>query len=43
MLARLLHPLDRRQQTLLLALLALGGSAGKELFALLPDDEARVH
>lgn len=42
MLARLLHPLDRRQQTLLLALLAFGGSAGKELFALLPEADAQA-
>ncbi|MCC7110915.1 MAG: hypothetical protein IT382_16600 [Deltaproteobacteria bacterium] len=40
MLARLLHPLDRRQQTLLLAALSFGGSAGRELFALLPDSDA---
>ncbi len=40
MLGRLLHPLDRRQQTLLLTMLSFGGSQGKELLSLLPDDEA---
>lgn len=39
MLARLLHPLDRRQQTLLLTALSFGGSQGKELLALLPEEE----
>src|SRR5687768_6101362 len=40
MLARLLHPLDRRQQTLLLTLLSFAGQQSRELMALLPDDEA---
>jgi hypothetical protein len=42
MLARLLHPLDRRQQTLLLTMLSFGGSQGKELLSLLPDDDAAL-
>ncbi len=42
MLARLLHPLDRRQQTLLLSLLAFGGSSGRELFALLPEADGEA-
>src|SRR4051812_43148644 len=40
MLGRLLHPLDRRQQTLLLTMLSFGGSVSKELFQFLPDDAA---
>jgi flagellar motor switch protein FliG len=39
MLARLLHPLDRRQQTLLLCLMSFGGQQADELLALLPDDD----
>jgi flagellar motor switch protein FliG len=39
MLARLLHPLDRRQQTLLLTLMSFGGSEAKELMAFLPDED----
>lgn len=39
MLARLLHPLDRRQQTLLLCLMSFGGQEADELLALLPDGE----
>jgi hypothetical protein len=39
MLGRLLHPLDRRQQTLLLTLMSFAGSGAGELMALLPDDE----
>lgn len=39
MLARLLHPLDKRQQTLLLTALSFGGSSAGELFDLLPDDD----
>lgn len=42
MLARMLHPLDRRQQTLLLTCLSLGGSQAEELFAHLPDDDAAL-
>ena len=40
MLGRLLYPLDRREQTLLLTLLSFAGSGAGELFAHLPDDEA---
>jgi hypothetical protein len=36
----MLHPLDRRQQTLLLTTLALSGSQAHELWSLLPDDVA---
>lgn len=39
MLARLLHPLDRRQQTLLLCLMSFGGQEAEELLALLPDED----
>ena len=39
-LARLLHPLTRRQQTLLLTMLSFGGSSSIELAGLLPDAEA---
>lgn len=39
MLGRVLHPLDRRQQTLLLTTLAFGGSQASELWQLLPDDQ----
>lgn len=42
MLARLLHPLDRRQQTLLLTMLSFGGSQAKELLSLLPEDDAAL-
>jgi flagellar motor switch protein FliG len=42
MLARLLHPLSRRQQTLLLTMMSFGGSNSVELLALLPDDEANA-
>lgn len=42
MLHRLLHPLNMRQQTLLLTALSLGGSGSEELFDLLPDDEAQA-
>lgn len=42
MLARLLHPLDRRQQTLLLTLLSFGGSQAKELLSLVPDEDAEL-
>lgn len=41
-LARLLHPLTRRQQTLLLTMLSFGGSSGIELLSLLPDGEAEA-
>lgn len=34
----MLHPLDRRQQTLLLTTLAFGGSQAAELWQLLPDE-----
>ncbi|MBM4282738.1 MAG: hypothetical protein FJ137_18970, partial [Deltaproteobacteria bacterium] len=40
MLARLLHPLDRRQQILLLTTMAFSGSQAAELWALLPNDTA---
>jgi hypothetical protein len=39
-LGRLLHPLDRRQQTLLLTTVAFAGSQAAELWSLLPDDVA---
>lgn len=42
MLARLLHPLNRRQQTLLLTLLSFGGSSAVELLSLLPDAEGEA-
>jgi flagellar motor switch protein FliG len=35
----MLHPLDRRQQTLLLTTLAFGGSQASELWQLLPDEQ----
>jgi len=38
-LGRVLHPLDRRQQTLLLTTLAFGGSQASDLWQLLPDDQ----
>ena len=41
-LGRVLHPLDRRQQTLLLTALTFGGSSAAELWQLLPDDEAAL-
>ncbi len=40
MLGRLLHPLDRRQQTLLLTTMAFAGSQAQDLWALLPDELA---
>lgn len=40
MLARMLHPLDRRQQTMLLTVLSFAGSRGEELLEHLPDDVA---
>jgi hypothetical protein len=40
MLGRMLHPLDRRQQTLLLTTLAFAGSQAQELWSFLPDDVA---
>ncbi len=42
MLGRLLHPLDRRQQTLLLTMLSFGGSQAKDLLSLLPDEDANA-
>jgi flagellar motor switch protein FliG len=41
-LARILHPLDRRQQTLLLTLLSFGGSQARDLVQLLPDEDAQL-
>lgn len=41
MLGRLLYPLDKRQQTLLLTALSFGGSQATELFSFLPDDVAQ--
>jgi flagellar motor switch protein FliG len=41
-LARLLHPLNRRQQTLLLTILSFGGSSAVELLSLLPEAEAEA-
>lgn len=38
MLGRMLQPLDRRQQTLLLTVLSFAGSRGEELLEHLPDD-----
>ena len=40
MLARLLHPLNRRQQTLLLCLMSFGGHETEDLLALLPDNDS---
>jgi len=40
MLGRVLHPLDRRQQTLLLTALSFAGSQAQELWQFLPDDDA---
>lgn len=40
MLGRLLHPLDRRQQTLLLTAMSFAGSQAHELWQFLPDDDA---
>lgn len=42
MLGRLLTPLDRRQQMLLLSMLSFGGSSAQHLLDYLPDDEARL-
>lgn len=42
MLARLLHPLDRRQQALLLTMLSFGGSSSKDLLNFLPDEDANA-
>jgi flagellar motor switch protein FliG len=39
-LGRLLHPLDRRQQTLLLTMLSFGGSSAVQLLDFLPDEDA---
>jgi hypothetical protein len=38
MLGRLLYPLDRREQTMLLTLMSFAGSSAPELFVHLPDD-----
>ncbi len=38
MLGRLLHPLNQREQTLLLCLLSFGGEQSDDLLQLLPDD-----
>ncbi len=44
MLGPLLHPLDRRQQTLLLTTLAFAGAQAADLWALLPDElRAALH
>lgn len=40
MLGRVLHPLDRRQQTLLLTALSFAGSQAHELWQFLPDQDA---
>lgn len=40
MLGRLLHPLDRREQALLMTTILLGGSEATSYFAYLPDDLA---
>ncbi len=40
MLGKLLHPLDRRQQSLLLATVAFSGSQAEALWSLLPDNVA---
>lgn len=42
MLSRLLLPLDRKQQTLLLSLLSLGGRDIERYYAFLPEAEARL-
>lgn len=39
MLPRLLHPLDKKQQTLLLTTMSFGGANAEELLEFLPDDE----
>jgi flagellar motor switch protein FliG len=41
-LLRLLHPLDRRQQTLLLTMMSFGGSQASQLLELLGDDDAKA-
>jgi hypothetical protein len=40
MLGRVLHPLDRRQQSLLLTALSFAGSQAADLWQFLPDDDA---
>ena len=40
MLGRMLHPLDRRQQALLLTAMSFAGSQAQELWQFLPDDDA---
>jgi hypothetical protein len=42
LLSRLLLPLDRRQQALLLTLLSLGGKDLERLYALIPEEEANA-
>jgi hypothetical protein len=42
MLPRLLHPLDKRQQTLLLTTMSFGGASAEELLDFLPDDDANA-
>jgi hypothetical protein len=37
-----LHPLDRRQQSLLLTAMSFGGAEARELWQFLPDSEARL-
>lgn len=41
-LGRVLHPLDRRQQSLLLTAMSFGGSEARELWKFLPDDDGRA-
>jgi len=40
MLGRVLHPLDRRQQTLLLTAMSFAGSQANDLWQFLPDEDA---
>lgn len=42
MLPRLLHPLDKRQQTLLLTTMSFGGANADELLDFLPEDDANA-
>ena len=42
MLGRVLHPLDQRQQALLLTTLSFGGAGATELFTLLPDEDQQA-
>ena len=41
-LGRVLHPLDRRQQSLLLTAMSFGGAEARELWRFLPDEDAHL-